>query len=50
MFAKVLTTITIIWETRPYFSQSGGLFKSQLLTLIRIVLLNINFNVGVNNC
>ena len=33
-----------------YFSQSNALVKSQLLTLIRIELLNINFNVGFNSC
>ena len=33
-----------------YFSQSSAPFKSQLLTLIRIELSNINFNVSFNNC
>ena len=33
--------------TLCYFSRSSALFKSQLLTLIRIELLNINFNVNL---
>ena len=33
-----------------YFSRPSAFFKCQLLTLIRIELLNINFNVGSNNC
>ena len=32
------------------FSKSDALFKSQLLTLIRIGLLNMSFNVGLNSC
>ena len=33
-----------------YFSQSSALCNSQLLTLISIELLNINFNLGFINC
>ena len=32
-----------------YISRLNALFKSQLLTLIRIGLLDINFDVGFNN-
>ena len=36
--------------TFSYYSRSSALFKSQLLNLIRIELININFNIGFNNC